>query len=187
MAERKSTFKCFHYAPIKTLDTYLFFGAALATLVKELTDSCSSKEQKKEEFSYLWEYVQEKWKDESHEKQERIFELLCSKQLFPYSYLEDESVLKETELPDLAQWNAGYILKKPYTQLECDTAKHIFDELNCKDINEYLDVYLSTGMLKFAIKRFFATCGCLINQCLHLNCRYLSHRMCVSILAIIWT
>ena len=137
--EKKSTWKCFHYSAMKTLDTYLFFAAALASLVKELLQSCATDEQKKIEFEYLWLYVKERWKDENIEKQNFIFDLLCRKQIFPYSYLTDVDVLKEEKLPDLPDWNKGYILKEPFTQQECDLAHKTFKDLNCDSIGSYLD------------------------------------------------
>ena len=85
--------------------------------------------------------MKDKWHNEDADKQQQIFDLLCSKQIFPYSYVTDMSVLQEKQLPPLDKWNEGYILKEPWTQLEYDTAKKTFADLNCSDINEYLGLY----------------------------------------------
>ena len=103
---------------------------------------CSTDEEKKKKFSFVWEYIEEKWAHESIEKQKHIFNLLCSKQIFPYSYLTDMEVLQEKRLPDLKTWNSGFILKDECTQAECDTAHMVFTELGCSNIDDYLNHYL---------------------------------------------
>ena len=146
MQKNGSTFTCFHYHKIRSIDSCNFLSASLANLAKELADSCKSNEEKQFEFAPLWNYVQNRWKDESIEKQLSIFDTLQNKQYFPYSFLSSLSLLENEKLPDLELWNQGFQLKDKATAEEVSTAHSVFDELGCRNIDEYLSIYLHTDV-----------------------------------------
>lgn len=147
MAENGTTFNCYHYHRIRSIDSFHFLAAPLASLAIELGDSCKTEAQKMFEFAPLWEYVHNRWINDTLERQKYIFNLLQRKQYFPYTYISSLDILRETQLPNCETWNKGFQLKDKLTNEEVATAHEVFNDLNCTNIEEYLEIYLCVDTL----------------------------------------
>ena len=147
MVKKGTAFNCWHYHKLRLIDSYHFLDAPLADLGSELKSSCKSEADEMYEFAALWDYVQKQWNEETVERQKYIFQLLQRKQYFPYSYISSLDVLQESKLPNLEDWNKGFVLKNKATPEEVATAHAVFDELGCANIDEYFCHYLIVDIL----------------------------------------
>lgn len=75
--------------------------------------------------------------------------ILCSKGVFPYSYITTVSKLMETSLPPKAAF-FNDLTQTDITDTEYETAKRVWEEFSCKTLKDYLHVYLLADILILA-------------------------------------
>ena len=104
---------------LKLLDMYNFIKGSLSDLSKNLNDK-------------------NKFTTKNHFKDN--FELMKYKTCFPYEFITKENIYNE-ELPSIEKFysslNLDNIFEKDY-----DKTLEIYKKLNCKNIKQYLDIYL---------------------------------------------
>lgn len=73
----------------------------------------------------------------------KLFDLEVKKASFPFSYLTSVKILDEPRLPnDLAIWKSELTSSKNATEADVREAQRLFEAAECKNIGEYLVVYL---------------------------------------------
>ena len=112
-------FKKLKYS-LKLLDTSDFIKRSLSELSKNLNDK--NKIITKEHFS-------------------NNFELLKNKTCFPYEWLTKENIYNEN-LPSIENFYSSLKLDN-ISEKDYNKTLEIYKKLNCKNIKEYLDIYLS--------------------------------------------
>ena len=144
--------KCTHYLKVTTLDTNLFLQGSLDALGQELVNSLQNDAiEMRKHFYPIWDYIEERWKNEGELYQKEIFQSLTKKQKFCYSYLTSESVLLEKELPSLEKWNEGFNFDTLCSEEDYAFALKQFEKFKVENIGEYLDVYLHIDILLLQI------------------------------------
>ena len=111
-------FKKIKYS-LKLLDMCNFIKGSLNDLSKNLND--------KDKF-----ITKEHFKDN--------FELLNEKTCFPYEFITKENIYNEN-LPSIGNFYSSLKLDN-ISEEDCDKTLEIYKNLNCKNIKEYLDIYL---------------------------------------------
>jgi len=104
----------------KFIDSLHFFTGSLNENAKKLS---------------IFQYIPDEKKD------------LRFKQFFPYSYIDSFDKIFENQLPqDLKYWYND-ITKSTISQNDLDYANFIFNKYNCKNIGDYIKIYLETDVL----------------------------------------
>ena len=131
----------------KYLDSFKFYENSLAALCKIKT-----KEEKTMVNDMLREYFyQQAAHNYNHQmsrtfvsmlrrQQDDLLELVNDKGYYPYDYIKDKDVLAETSFPPLEGFNNKLSGEKA-DQKRYDQAKHINEVLNCKNLDEYTELY----------------------------------------------
>ena len=123
----------FSYGCLYFKDSYAFLSSSLSTLV----DNLKSKGMK--QFKHLRRFI-------SHPEER---DLLTGKGVFPYSYVHDPAVLLETKLPEIDKF---------YNDLDCsdltqeryEFAQRVWKTFKCRNLKDYLHVYLLADCLLLA-------------------------------------
>ena len=80
---------------------------------------------------------------------DHLIQMVIGKGVFPYEYLDSDSVLKETTLPPIDKFYSS--LKGCHiTNDEYELAQRVFKEGKCKTMKDYLELYLKTDVLLLA-------------------------------------
>ena len=119
-----------YYRKLRFLDSYRFMTKSLDEIVNSL---------KPEDLKITKHYF-------SNEKQ---FNLIRNKGIFPYEWFNRLDKLKETELPSIDEFYST-LKQKGITKKEYSRAKEIWDEFNCKSFEDYHDIYLKADVFLLA-------------------------------------
>ena len=85
------------------------------------------------------------------------FELLNEKTCFPYEFITKENIYNEN-LPSIEKFYSSLKLEN-ITKEDYDKTLEIYEKLNCKNIKEYLDIYLKLDIcLQADIFNVFKNC-----------------------------
>src|SRR5690606_27749687 len=89
----------------------------------------------------------------------RKFELITKKGIFPYDYITSTEVLKQTTLPKMEEFY-NRLNDKHITTEKYQRAQDIWNEFNCKTLEDYLKVYLvaDVTLLGDVFEYFRETC-----------------------------
>ena len=105
-------------------------------------------------LSELASLLREKGIDKFHNMkrylpEEKTMHMMLRKGVFPYSYMDNEQRLKDTELPpkeafynDLTQSHIG--------DAEYSFARFVWDEMECRTFQDYMETYLATDVMLLA-------------------------------------
>ena len=83
------------------------------------------------------------------------------KGIYPYSYMTDRSKLAETELPPIEKWkNSLDNGKMQITEEELQKAKTVFATFQCRNLEDYHNLYLKcdTLLLACVFEEFWRLC-----------------------------
>lgn len=114
-------------------DSYQFLDSSLSLLVSNLRD-------KGEEFFF---HVNKVFKDPEQRA------LLYRKGVFPYNYLQALNVLDETVLPPIESFYND-LSRENITPEDYDFAKKVWKAFNCRNLGDYLQIYLLADTLLLA-------------------------------------
>ena len=124
---------------VETLKTKTKPGTCLECKEDLECNNCSAKLPPKDVFCRTHAYVQETF-GEQH------FDLLLSKQVYPYSYINSYAKLEEKCLPPPEAFydklNAQPVSPEAYQH-----AQRVWNELGCKTLGDFSAVYLSLDVL----------------------------------------
>jgi len=113
-------------------DSFQFMGYALETLCQELARSGP------ERFVHL----RKEFSDITDEK----FKLLLRKGVFPYEYMDTIEKLDEPHLP-AKELFFNKLKQAEITDPDYEHAQKIWTEFNCKNMRDYMNLYLKTDVL----------------------------------------
>ena len=120
------------------LDSCEFLQSSLSSIVESMKISSGGTD--KEVFPLLSEFL-------CHDMSK--YELLMKKGVFCYEYLDDETKLLETSLPDKDLF-FDKLKNRSISQAEYDHAQTVWKRMCCRDIGDYLSVYLATDVMLLA-------------------------------------
>jgi len=132
----------FSFDNIVFLDSLQFMNSSLASLV----DALNKVELKNKGVNgeSVFTHFNKEFNGETSD-----LELLRQKGIFPYDYYSNEAVLNENKLPTIDKFYSK--LNEEDAKLEDYVrANLVFDKFNCKNIYDYLSLYLKTDVLLLA-------------------------------------
>ena len=116
-------------------DSYQFLSASLEQLAKNLFNSGGI-----DRFPNLFKELQ-------NEKNEDKIDLLIKKGIYPYEYMNHWERFKERTLPPKEEFRNSLRLTTQCTDEEYTHAQNVWKKFNCKDLEDYHNVYLKTDVL----------------------------------------
>ena len=120
---------------LRFIDSFKFLTTSLEKLVANLTASAFAI------FDSMFD------SDQSVDALSSIKE----KGIYPYSYMTDRSKIAETELPPLGKWkNSLDNGKLQITEEELQKAKTVFETFQCRNLEDYHNLYLKCDTLLLA-------------------------------------
>ena len=111
-------------------DSFQFISESLSTLASNLRNKGS------ECFFSLNKYIQDKGQRK----------LLTKKGIFPYTYITSLKVLKERKLPPKSYFYND-LAKEHISEEDYQFALEVWKKFNCKNLKDYLEVYLLADLL----------------------------------------
>ena len=117
----------FSIGQLQFLDSLQFTMQSLDELVKTLDDGD-------------FEYTKKSYADE------KKFDLIKKKGVFPYDFFDDISKLKYTKFPTRKQF-FNKLADKECNMKDYLHAKLVWETFNCKNFGDYHDIYLKTDVL----------------------------------------
>ena len=75
---------------------------------------------------------------------------ITEKGIYPYSYMTDRSKFAETELPPLKKWKNSLDNGLQITEEELQKAKTVFETFQCRNLEDYHNLYLKCDTLLLA-------------------------------------
>ena len=150
LAKNREKFHCMYLDQFMFIDSYSFLQASL----RVLTDSLKQKGE--DYFVHTRKYT----------RTEQQFQLLLQKGIMCYSYIDGnyERKLKEPRLPR-KEYFYDSLQNESLTDLDYSHACKVFEEFGCKNLGDYLLVYLAADVLQLADvftafrKRFYKDFG----------------------------
>ena len=121
---------------IRFIDTLGFMATSLDKLTENLKDGCKSTAEKRIKFKKL----------SKHFTNDLEFNLMCSKGVYPYEYIDNYYKLYDKQLPPIecfySRLNDSYCSEKDY-----EIAKLVWKTFKCKTMLDYHNLYLSSDVL----------------------------------------
>lgn len=115
------------FVQLRFVDSFKFLGTSLDKLCKGLN---------KTDFIYVKDYFQD----------DREFQLMIRKGVYPYDYMKDwKSYSEETLPPKDSFFNS--LTDEHITDKDYDHAKQVWDTFTLKNLGEYTDLYLKNDVL----------------------------------------
>ena len=131
----------FTVGPLKFIDSYQFLGFSLDNLVKYLQP---------EQLRITREFLTNIYNNTiPSEKAEELFNLVKTKGVYPYSYIDSFTRFDEEELP-LIEAFYNDLAGEDISDKEYKHAQNVWNSFNCKNFGEYHDIYLKTDVLLLA-------------------------------------
>lgn len=118
------------FLKLRFLDSFRFMASSLAKLGEDLEP---------QQFNEV----------RKHFSDEREFEYMRKKGIFPYSYVDCLDKLNETQLPDKEDFYDS-LTKQDVTDEDYNRAKEVWDLFRCQTLGDYSDVYLKSDVLLLA-------------------------------------
>ncbi|CAH0562755.1 unnamed protein product [Brassicogethes aeneus] len=107
--------------------------------------------------SYLEEFPN--LKSQFSELPDEQFKLLTKKGVMPYDYIDSFNRFNETRLPDIEKFY-NKLEKKPCPRRFYQRANEVWSSFGCRDLGEYVDLYMKTDILLLAdvFEQFRTSC-----------------------------
>jgi len=136
---RDANYNCWHYAPMRLVDSMSFLNCSLSKLVETY--------KKDGDFSHLYSWLTSVL---TQDKVARGMTLLTQKNIYPYEMISSVAVLENTtELPDIDSFYSTLAEEGP-SQSDYDTAKEVWEFFDCKTLLDYHNIYLTCDVLLLA-------------------------------------
>ena len=100
-------------------------------------------------FPNLYENFKKKWKKKLEPVEEKAFELLTRKGVYPYAYMDSFERFKETRLPSKEAF-FNDLTKKDISEEDFEFAEEIWKTFKLKNLGELHDLYMETDTLLLA-------------------------------------
>ena len=124
---------------IRFLDTLSFMACSIDSLSENLAVDCKTMEEKRSVFKNISEYFSD----------DRQFELMIKKGIYPYDYIDKYSRLYETKLPSIECFDSQ-LYNSSCSEEDYEIAKTVWNTFNCKSMMNYHNLYLITDVLLLA-------------------------------------
>ena len=127
---------------VEMKDSCQLLNCGLDKLVNNLKEK-GQKEKKTlaQTFPITYAYFKEKW---GH-LDEKVFEMLCRKGVYPYEYIDEWEKCEETELPDKKDY-FNKLTNLDISEEEYKFAQELFKSFKLKTIGELHDLYMTTDV-----------------------------------------
>ena len=123
------------YENLRIIDSFKFLTTSLEKLVANLPASAFTL------FDSMFD------SDQSVDS----LNLIKEKEIYPYTYMTDHSKFAEIELPPLENWkNSLDNGKQQITEEELQKVKPVFDSFQCRNLEDYRNLYLKCNTLLLA-------------------------------------
>ena len=100
-------------------------------------------------FPNLYENFKKKWKKKLEPVEEKAFELLTRKGVYPYAYMDSFERFKETRLPSKEAF-FNDLTKKDISEEDFEFAEEIWKTFHLQNLGELHDLYMETDTLLLA-------------------------------------
>jgi hypothetical protein len=118
---------------MRFLDSFSFLSTSLQSLVENLKNN-------KDDLRKVFPNMSQYYKDDGN------FALMLQKGIYPYEYITDFNKLYETTLPS-KQYFYSKLNETEVTKEDYKYAKRVFKRLNCKNLMDYHNAYLTCDVL----------------------------------------
>ena len=118
---------------MRFIDSYQFLTASLDSLAKSVDNSEKYHTQRIKCFNSSLED-----------------DILFSKGIFPYSYLDSEQKLKSIGLPPISDFHDALSNSNRITDAEYAKAQRAYDQFHCKNFGDYMLSYLELDVVLLA-------------------------------------
>ena len=134
---------------IRFVDTFSFMNSSIDKLAGNLKDGCKSTDDRRKVFKNC----------SDHFKNDNEFDLMISKGIYPYEYMDSYDRMSDTELPSIDKFYSK-LYKKDCSPKEYRIAQEVWTQFRCKTMLDYHNIYLSSDVLLLADiwENFRATC-----------------------------
>jgi hypothetical protein len=130
IAKTMERYLCFRIGKFNFIDSMNFLGTSIEKLGEIL--------EKSNAYEYTKKYIDPKY-----------HHILNKKLKFPYEWFDSYDKLNEHNLPSIDKFYS-HLKVKQITESEYEETIRTFNELNCKNINEYLEFYNKMDVLILA-------------------------------------
>ena len=130
IAQNFEKYMTFSFGEFRFLDSFAFMGSSLDTLASNLLKDG------KHNFVHTL-------KNSYNEEQN---DLLLSKGVYPYEYMDSMKKFNETKLPNIEAFYS-HLSEGGITEQEYEHATNVWNKFNIKNMGEYHDLYLKTDVL----------------------------------------
>ena len=127
-------------------DSLLFVNFSLDSLIKSLIKSVSHEKDFVEKFNNFNTIIAEKYNDG---KRHPELTLLTRKGVFPYEYIDSYEKLNEIVIPNRMHVFST-LTQEEISILDYEHAKYVWNVFQCKNLKEYLYLYLLSDVLLLA-------------------------------------
>ena len=131
----------FTVGPLKFIDSFQFLGFSLDNLVKYLQPN---------QLTLTRKFLDNIYNNTvPPEKADEVFNLVKSKGVYPYSYIDSFIRFEEEELPPIEAFYND-LAREDISDKEYKHALNVWNIFNCKNFGDYHDIYLKTDVLLLA-------------------------------------
>ena len=124
---------------IRFIDTLGFMATSLDNLTENLKSGCNGTKELRNNFKNLSEHFTDDFE----------FNLMCSKGVYPYEFIDNYNKLKDKQLPPIeafySRLNNSHCSEKDYKK-----AQLVWKTFKCKTILDYHNLYLTSDVLLLA-------------------------------------
>lgn len=124
---------------IRFLDTIAFMATSIETLAENLNKDCKTIEDKRKVFKNVSKLFHD----------DRQFELMIKKGVYPYDYIDSYSRLHETRLPQQKDFYSE-LYNSEISPEDYQHALHVWYTFDCKTLLDYHNLYLKIDVLLLA-------------------------------------
>ena len=121
---------------IRFLDTIGFMNTGIEKLVENLSSECKTIKELRDTFEYTSEHF-------TNDKQ---FELMTKKGIYPYDYIDDFNKMNDTSLPSIDKFYSK-LYNSHCSEEDYKTAQLVWETFNCKTFLDYHNIYLASDVL----------------------------------------
>ena len=129
----------FSLGPLRFIDSFQFMPESLDSLVKAMNPS---------ELKILRNNVEYIFDDKT-DNQDKLFDMIRRKGVYPYEYVDTFERFNEDKLPPIDEFYSS-LTRSSIEQKEYEHAQEVWKMFECKDFGKYHDIYLKTDVLLLA-------------------------------------
>ena len=121
---------------IRFIDTLAFMNSSLSELADNIKKDCKTIQQKRTAFKNISE----------HFENDEQFEMMISKGIYPYEYIDNYEKFSENKLPAIQHFYSS-LNNTHCSEEDYKKAQIVWKKFNCKTFLDYHNLYLSSDVL----------------------------------------